>query len=161
MGIAFHEDLPEENLSKQFGRIAENVWREDCIEEKVNILRIVMDEMVKDKTEKHPNLRNVDWSRLKEAALEVNEVTGFIETWNITKTNMILVAAANVVAILRGYGSRKNRKKVESWRKRRIRQKIKQLRRIKWYSHVRKPALESEKSKTLWDFKIQTDEHIR
>ena len=30
----------------------------------------------------------------------------------------------------------------------------------KWYNHVSKPVLESEKSKVLWDFKIQTDKQI-
>ena len=30
----------------------------------------------------------------------------------------------------------------------------------KWYNHVPKPVLESEKRKVVWDFKIQTDKQI-
>ena len=89
---------------------------------------MVMDEMAKDKIEKPLNLRNIERSSLRKAALKVNELIGFIETRNVTETNMLLISAANVVAILLGYKERERRKKVEPWWKRRIRQQIKQLR---------------------------------
>ena len=57
------------------GRIAENMTSKGCNEDKVNILQMVMDEMAKDKTEKPPNLRNIERSRLKKSVLEVNGVT--------------------------------------------------------------------------------------
>ena len=39
---------------------------------------MVTDEMAKDKTEKPPNLRKIERTRLRKAALEVKEVIGFI-----------------------------------------------------------------------------------
>ena len=102
--------------------------REGCSEEKVNILRMIMDEMLENKTNKPPNLRNVDRIALRKTTSKVNEVIGFIETRNVTDTNMLLVAAANVVAILLGFRNRENRKKGEPWWKRRIKHKIMVLR---------------------------------
>ena len=31
----------------------------------------------------------------------------------------------------------------------------------KWYDHIPAGVLENEKSKILWDFKIQTDQHLK
>jgi hypothetical protein len=127
--ISSHDNLTQGRLTNQWDQIVENMRREGCSEEKVNILRMIMDEMVENETNKPPNLRNVDRIAPRKTTSKVNEVIGFIETRNVTDTNMLLVAAANVVAILLGFRNRENRKKGEPWRKRRIKHKIMQLRR--------------------------------
>lgn len=84
--------------------------------------------MAKEGLQKPFNLRNVERSRLRKVAREVNEVVGFIPTQSISESSRLLIAGANVVAerlgVRRGAGKRTE----ESWWRRRVKQKIRQLR---------------------------------
>ena len=58
----------------------------------------------------------------------VKEVIGIFDTQNISETNMLLVAVANLVAKRLGVRKPTAKRSDESWWKRRIKQKIMQLR---------------------------------
>ena len=111
----------------QFDATAGEMREQGCSDDKITILRIILDELDSSEVNKPPNLRSVDRSRLKKAVREVNVVVGFIQTRSITETNRVLIVAANVVALRLGF-KRSSSSPREPWWKRRIKGKIKQLR---------------------------------
>lgn len=119
----------------QFDLIADKMRDKGCSEDKLNILRMVLDDMTWDEYQKPPNLRNVKRSRLKVVS-EVNEVLGFIDTCPISETNRLLIAEANEVATHLGIKSEVKSREVKPWWKRRIQSKINRLRqdirRLEW-----------------------------
>ena len=82
----------------QFDLIANKMLDKGCGEDKLNILRMVLNEMTRDESQNSPNLRNVKRSRLKKVVSEINEVLGFTDTCSISETNRLSIAGANEVA---------------------------------------------------------------
>ena len=87
---------------------------------------MIQEELAKKDMENPMNLRNVEISHLKRVVGDVNEVIRIFDTQNISETNKLFVAAANVVA--KRLGKPATKRSDEPWWKRRIKQKIMQLR---------------------------------
>ena len=87
---------------------------------------------IKEKLE-HPerleaqNLRHVDRKKLRETSRIVNSVINRVKNKNITKTNVLLLAGANVVADLMNIKKKKASRDKDPWWKKRITGKIREL----------------------------------
>ena len=96
-----------------------------------DILEMILTRMRKEQDDIPPNLRYVDRAKVKATTQKVNQIIQVIETSNITETNRLIVAAANVVADLLKFkrielGDKKESKEPK-WRKR-IRCKLEKTR---------------------------------
>ena len=87
---------------------------------------MIQNELAKKDMENPMKLRNVETALLKRVVGDVNEVIGIFDTQDISETNSLLVAAANVKA--KRLGKPAAKRSDEPWWKRRIKQKIMQLR---------------------------------
>ena len=96
-----------------------------------DILEMILTRMRKEQDDIPPNLRYVDRSKVKATTQKVNQIIQVIETSNITETNRLIIAAANVVADLlkckRTELGDKKESKEPKWR-RRIRCKLEKTR---------------------------------
>ena len=96
-----------------------------------DILEMILTRMRKEQDDIPPNLRYVDRSKVKAMTQKVNQIIQVVETSNITETNRLIIAAANVVADLlkckRTELGDKKESKEPKWR-RRIRCKLEKTR---------------------------------
>ena len=74
------------------------------------------------------NLRYVDRKKLRETSTIVNSVINRVQTKNITETNVLVLAGANVVADLMNIKKKKASRDKDPWWKKRITGKIRELR---------------------------------
>ena len=76
-------------------------------DEEKELLRKVLNEIRQNPGKIPPNLRYNDRKKVKAATMKVNKVIALITTESITKTNLVLRAASNVVAEMVGHKTRK------------------------------------------------------
>ena len=126
---AYQNQLEAETTDKNNNEVNHNIHEESELnEEHQRILNNIL-EKLKSETIKPPmNLRNLDRSKVRSKAKEVNKVLQQIPSANITETNRILLAAANEVAESLGVNPKPRQKAKEPWWKRRIEEQIQQLR---------------------------------
>ena len=108
--------------------IYDTMRQDGCCEENISIVQMILSEMENQEQQKPPNLRNIERSRLRKVAEELNGVICYINTTSITETNRLLVAAANVAAKRVGFKVSEKKERVDPWWKRRIQQKINDIR---------------------------------
>ena len=128
MGAGVEDDNPKNDSCDyedgyQFDAIAREMTEKGCCDDKITILRMILDELDSHEVNKPPNLKSFDRSRLKKAVGEVNAVVGFIQRRLITETNRVLIAAANVVVVRLGFKGSSRRPR-EPWWKRWVNGKI-------------------------------------
>ena len=92
------------------------------------ILRKVLNEIRHNPEKNPPNLGYNDRKEVKNATVKVNKVIALIETSSITETNILMRAAANVVAELVGYKVKERKENRTPYWRRRIVEKQNMLR---------------------------------
>ena len=115
-------------------------------EEEVAIVMEIAEVTERDRKDKLPDLRNVPKKKLLEETAKVDQVLSKFKTHSITKTNELFHAGAVVVTNILGVKIDKVAWRKEPMRKRRLQNKIKELRKDL-------SQLEASKEKDLSNFR--------
>ena len=95
---------------------------ETVTDEEKEILNLIKGKMENPSSLESVNLRAMDRKKVKEKLEIVNEVIDKVKSRDITDTNRIILAAANVVADLVGMKKGKKKNETPMWKKRLLRQ---------------------------------------
>ena len=118
----------QEDGRLQLNRIIDVMRKDECTENQIELLSMLMQELDKDKVKQPPNMRNTDRTKLKEKTAEVDKIIKYVPINSLSEVNDLMKAVGNVVAKLLGFKCLKKKEKQEPWWKRRMEGQIKVLR---------------------------------